>query len=400
MKLYIIRPKTSSVTRSLSLMSRKLTPQSRRMQAAEVKAFWQQDSVYQEIQRWIADAREDGVIQIAQAETVITGTVIVKMTEEEAARMREELPDADITEDRPIELIQPEASATDLKTEISQSDLWHLAAINLDNCRQKGYEYTGQDITIAVLDTGVDGNHPALKGRITKAFTFDAQNYQVLPMNPSVDTHKHGTHVAGLICGNKIGVAPNTNIFSGVIIPGGTGNLSDFILALSWVSQQPEISIVNISAGFIGYLPDMEIAIESLLLSGILPVCAVGNEGRNRTRSPGNYRDVVSVGSSTIDKRIAGFSGSATLNTGSHQYQVPNLVAPGKEIYSSIPGDKYEAISGTSMATPIVSGIAALILEEYPNIEVLDLKEELFARCETLQVPQDRQGYGLIQVKL
>ncbi|MBU7583312.1 MAG: hypothetical protein KAF91_10470 [Nostoc sp. TH1S01] len=142
MKLYIIRPKTSSVTRSLSLMSRKLTPQSRRMQAAEVKAFWQQDSVYQEIQRWIADAREDGVIQIAQAETVITGTVIVKMTEEEAARMREELPDADITEDRPIELIQPEASTTDLKTEISQSDLWHLAAINLDNCRQKGYEYT------------------------------------------------------------------------------------------------------------------------------------------------------------------------------------------------------------------------------------------------------------------
>lgn len=67
MKLYIIRPKTSSVTRSLSLMSRKLTPQSRRLQAAEVKAFWRQDSVYQEIQRWIADAQEDGVIQIAQA---------------------------------------------------------------------------------------------------------------------------------------------------------------------------------------------------------------------------------------------------------------------------------------------------------------------------------------------
>ncbi|MBD2503218.1 S8 family peptidase [Anabaena azotica] len=400
MKLYIIRPKTSSVTRSLSLISRKLTPQSRRVQAVEVKAFWQQDPVYQEIVHWISDAREDDIIPIAQEETVITGTVIVKMTEEEAARMREELPNADISEDRKIELVQPVASATDLKTEISQSDLWHLAAINLDNCRQKGYEYTGKDITIAVLDTGVDGNHPALKGKISKAYTFDAENDQVLPMNPSSDTHKHGTHVAGLICGDKIGIAPSTNIFSGVIIPGGTGNLSNFILALSWVSQQAEVSIVNISAGIIGYLPDMETEIESLLLSGILPVCAVGNEGRNRTRSPGNYRDVVSVGSSTIDKRISGFSGSATLNIGSHQYQVPNLVAPGTNIYSSIPGEKYEAISGTSMATPIVSGVAALILEQYPNIEVLDLREELFNRCETLQAPSDRQGYGLIQVQL
>jgi subtilisin family serine protease len=81
-----------------------------------------------------------------------------------------------------------------------------------------------------------------------------------------------------------------------------------------------------------------------------------------------------------------------------HQYQVPRLVAPGENVYSSIPGGTYKAESGTSMATPIISGVAGLILEEYPDIDVLDLRGELYSRCKLLKQPKDRQGYGLIQV--
>lgn len=258
--------------------------------------------------------------------------------------------------------------------------------------------YTGKDITIAVLDTGIDATHPALKGKITAAYTFDVNQGKVRSMNPNQDTEGHGTHVAGLICGQQVGVAPAVNLISGVMLPGGFGEISDFILALAWVGKQAEVSIVNLSAGIPGYLADMENEIQSLLSAGVLPVCAVGNEGRDRTRSPGNYRDVVSVGATNRQNRVAGFSGSGILNPDNHQYSVPRLVAPGQDVYSSVQGGGYQDWQGTSMATPIISGIAALILEEYPTMTVLELREELFARCQLLQQPRDRQGYGLIQV--
>ncbi|MCP2730590.1 S8 family peptidase [Limnofasciculus baicalensis] len=398
MTLYIVRPKTSSVTASLSLMSRKFTRQSRVIQAQEVTNFWQEDSVYQEIIHWLADTQDSGITQIAKTETIITGTAIVRMTEEQAEQMRRDLPDADVLPDQRIELIRPLRDETSIKTEVTDSDLWHLEAIGLKTCRQGGYEYTGKDITIAVLDTGVDATHPELQGKITAAYTFDVEQGVVLSMNPSLDTDDHGTHVSGLICGKNVGIAPGANIISGVMIPGGFGNISDFIFALSWVAKQAEVSIVNISAGISGYLPNMEKEIKSILSSGVLPVCAVGNDGQDQTRSPGDYRDVVSVGATNSQNKIAGFSSSGNMIVDNHQYQVPRLVAPGENVYSSIPGGTYKAESGTSMATPIISGVAGLILEEYPDIDVLDLRGELYSRCKLLKQPKDRQGYGLIQM--
>jgi subtilisin family serine protease len=257
----------------------------------------------------------------------------------------------------------------------------------------------GQGIGIAVLDTGIDSSHPALRGKIASAYEFDAQAWKAMQQSNSLDTEGHGTHVAGLIAGQRIGVAPAVALFSGIITPKGKGNLATFILALEWVATQPEIQIVNISAGFRGYLPQMDDVIADLLAIGVLPVCATGNDGRNRTCSPGNYRDVISVGAANQQNLVASFSSGGTLRVENHQYTVPNLVAPGESVYSSVVTGGYEAWNGTSMATPIVSGVAALILEKYPNMTVADLREELLLRCQDLQQPVDRQGAGLIQLE-
>ena len=88
---------------------------------------------------------------------------------------------------------------------------------------------------------------------------------------------------------------------------------------------------------------------------------------------------------------------SGTVTAAGHSYKVPDLVAPGEAIYSCDMDGGYDAWDGTSMATPIVSGIAALLLEEDPHITVTDLTEELMERCHDLGAPEDRQGRGLLR---
>ncbi len=136
--------------------------------------------------------------------------------------------------------------------------------------------------------------------------------------------------------------------------------------------------------------------IDSLLAVGILPVCAVGNDGMNRSDTPANCRGSLSVGAINSNYQVAAFSGSGTIAINNHQYQVPYVVAPGKGVYSSVIGGGYEAWDGTSMATPIVSGVAALILEKYQTITYLDLFDALLSTCKDLGLDKERQGKGLV----
>ena len=185
------------------------------------------------------------------------------------------------------------------------------------------------------------------------------------------------------------------------MLPQGKGNYTDFIIALEWAGLRADIQIVNVSAGLPGYLEEMRGAVADALATGIFLVFAVGNEGRNRTRSPGNYIEGLSVGAAAERSGkyvVPGFSGGGTLRVDHHQYDVPDLVAPGKGVYSSVAGGGYQAWDGTSMATPIVAGVAALILEKYPDITVLELEEELLSTCLDLGLPSTRQGRGLVQV--
>jgi subtilisin family serine protease len=239
-------------------------------------------------------------------------------------------------------------------------------------------------VTIAVLDTGIWSHHAEFVRRgqenvVLRSVGFTVATWKAQEQPVGNDTNGHGTHVAGLIAGKTVGVAPNARLVDAAMLPSGSGRLSDFLLALEWAVFQPEIQIINVSAGLLGYEPGLQEACQRLEAFGILAVVAVGNEGRDRTRSPGNYTSVLSVGASDQKGEVSRFSGNGQLLVEHHLYSVPHVLAPGEQVYSCVPGvgDAYQKWDGTSMATPIVSGLAALILQQHPDIPLLDLKEKI-----------------------
>ncbi|MBE9235607.1 S8 family peptidase [Anabaena aphanizomenioides LEGE 00250] len=423
MGVYIIRPKTTSVARSLKLASRKFTAESRPSQVAEVVNFWQQDPVYQEINSYldpfyldpfcgsggviremISSSKDADTLMEYQNRISITGTKIVDIPDQEIDKVRQDLPNALILRDFPIGLIQPERNLTGKKDTINVDDLWHLEAISLITARQQGFTGTGKGITVAVLDSGIDANHPEIKDKIIESYRLNPRTQEIQTV-PFEDTVGHGTHVAGLICGNQVGVAPEAQIINSIMFPNGVCNLSDWISWFNWLALQPEINIVNISAGELslpaGYFELFNSLIDDLIAVGLLPICAVGNEGFNRSRTPGNCKGSLSVGAINNKNKVAYFSGNTTITitNDSQSYNVPYVVAPGESVYSSVLGGGYEAWNGTSMATPIVSGVAALVLEKYnKNISVLNLLDEILTNCKDLGLDKERQGKGLVQV--
>lgn len=398
MSVYIIRPKATSVARSLKLASKKFTPESRQAQVAEVVNFWQENPVHQEIEDWLKDAQNDtSEVTKYPDYSRITGASVIEIPDDEAERMREELPNALILRDQPIELIEPQRNAN-TKDELTADELWHLDAIALNIARQNGFTGTGKNITIAVLDTGIDSTHPELQGKVTESYSFNDRSKQIQSIS-SQDTNGHGTHVAGLICGKQVGVAPETKLIDAILIPKGTGNLSNLILWLDWLALRADVNIANISAGIPRYFDEISDLIDTLLAVGILPVCAIGNDGFNNHIAPANCRNSLSVGAVNSNNQVASFSGNATMSVNKQLYNVPYLVAPGEGVYSSVQGGGYEAWDGTSMAAPIVSGVAALILEKYSKqITVGSLIDGLLTNCQDLGHDRERQGKGLIQV--
>ncbi|MBO3463064.1 S8 family serine peptidase [Aetokthonos hydrillicola Thurmond2011] len=395
MTVYIIRPKATSVTRSLTLTSRTFSAESRTAQVEEVVDFWQQDPVYREIEHWLQDAENTLKYPLYSG---ITGASIVEMPDEEAVQLQRDLPGVSVLRDQPIELIQPHRNSDNPRDEVNAADLWHLDAIALKEARQNGFSGTGKNITVAVFDTGIDDSHSELQGKVVESYSLNNRTQQI-QLLPSQDTDGHGTHVAGLICGEQVGVAPETKLINCVVIPQKTGSLAGLVLWLDWVATRQDVSIVNMSLGFPKYVDYISDWIDTLLAVGILPVCAIGNEGINKTRTPGNCRSALSVGAGNSDGRVAAFSGSGMISVDNHLYNVPYLIAPGEQVYSSVQGGGYEAWDGTSMATPIVSGVAALILEKYDKqITVGSLFDALLSSCQDLGQYKERQGRGLVQV--
>jgi hypothetical protein len=404
MDRYLAVATEGSVARPVDLSAKKMTAKARRKQIDEMIELSASDPTKDEIQRWVEDRRivrrlpgRPGGPQVNKV-FPMTGASVITMDKEAARAMREELANVTLIADRRTELIRPARTAGRQVRRLSSAQRWHLEEIGLPPPRAR-WRRRAPKVTIAVLDTGIDAAHPALAGRVSAAYRFDVDQGHVFPVNPSEDTEGHGTHVAGLICGRSVGVHPWANLISGLIIPHGYGWLSGFLFGLEWAATCPDIQIVNLSAGFPGYIPALRRAISLLLAVGVLPVVAIGNEGRDRTRSPGNVWGALSVGATNRAGRVSSFSGSGRMVVDHQQYTVPHLVAPGEGVYSCVMGGRYEAWDGTSMAAPIVSGVAARILQERPDLTVLGLREEILSTCQEIEgEPDHRQGNGLVQV--
>jgi subtilisin family serine protease len=349
---------------------------------------------FDDLLRWL-DGSKKRLVN-SQEKAFVTGTAIVSLTAEEAVQLRSEVPGFFVSEDQPTAVFRPGEGAR--KKGPGPDDFWHLESIGLIAARKNGFTGKGKDVKVAVLDTGVNPDHPELKGKIT-SFALDPRTGNVQPMDPGRDTDGHGTLVAGLICGTNIGVAPEAEVVSLVMLPRGLGQISNFVHGLFWAAQQPDVRIVNISSGIEGYSSELEEPLRAVISAGILPVVATGDgHVEGLTYSPGNHESVLSVGASSRPGRIPRFSGGQA-GLGRNSFTIPDLVAPGESILSTRRKGDFAYFSGTSLSAPIVSGVAALIVEKNPSISVIDLAMALMDSCKDLDGRDpDRQGKGLVQV--
>lgn len=264
---------------------------------------------------------------------------------------------------------------------------WNLNLIHVKEMWDKGF--TGKGIKVGVLDTGVDSQHPALKGKITDFAFFDKNGTLSKGMDP-YDTDEHGSHVSGIVAGGSLkeplGVAPEASLSVGIVIPGGSGSFSEILGGLQWIMDpdgNPKTNdaprAVNLSLGMPGYVNIWTPVFIKLMNHNIIPVCSIGNEGDGISSSPGNTPNAFSVGAYDKNKKAAFFSsGSDNLiwedaELVSPSYLKPDVSAPGVAILSSIPGGSYAKMSGTSMACPHVTGAVAILAQSFPNASAYDI---------------------------
>ena len=250
----------------------------------------------------------------------------------------------------------------------------------------------GQGITIAVIDTGIDSSHESLDDLDDDPNTNDPKIIgwkDFVNFNPNpYDDHGHGTHVSGIAAGtggssNFVGVAPGANLVGVKVLNGyGSGTFSDVIAGIEWVVQHKDeygISIISMSLGANvnsdGTTP-VEIAADYAVDMGINFVVAAGNSGAwgyNSVGIPASAFDVITVGAVDDNLDIAYFSSRGPTKDGRTK---PEVSAVGVDVTSSFPGG-YVAWSGTSMATPHVSGFVALLLQQNPSLTPMQVRDLL-----------------------
>jgi subtilisin family serine protease len=243
---------------------------------------------------------------------------------------------------------------------------WHYNMINAP----QAWNVNGgsSSVRIAVLDTGIDHNHPSLRNFVNTSL---GRNYSSSGSSTdTMDRQGHGTHVAGTIAsyGNVSGVMTNATLIP-VKVLGDNGSGSSYgiqqgILYASSIGAD----VINMSLGGGGYDQASADANQTAVNRGTIVVAASGNDGQGSISYPAAYSSVIAVGSVTSSGTRSSFS-----NYGSGL----DLVAPGSSIYSTWPNSGYNTISGTSMATPHVAGVAGLIRSVNSNISVANAKNIL-----------------------
>ena len=279
---------------------------------------------------------------------------------------------------------------------------------------------TGQGIGIAVVDSGV-ASHPDLGNRVIVSQNFNPN------VNGNDDAYGHGTAVAGIIAGNGtaglgqyIGVAPQANLIN-LRVNDGTGGAptSAIMNAILWAvvnRNTYNIRVINLSLQASvqeSYRTSpIDAAVEYAWLKGLVVVVAAGNSGPNSALyAPANDPYVITVGATddqgsvaTTDDTLAGFSSYGVTQDG---FTKPDFVAPGRRIITTLArnssfalnypsflvGSQYIRLSGTSVAAPVVSGVAALYIESNPTVRPGQLKGVLLATANRLGVAGSGAGY-------
>lgn len=289
---------------------------------------------------------------------------------------------------------------------------------------------TGKGISIAILDTGISPENDFTKPENRLIAFKDFVNEKSAPY----DDNGHGTHVAGIACGNGTnsdglyrGIAYESNLIGVKILDkDGKGNTSKVLAGIQWIvdnKKKYNIRVANLSIGSPGStsLDPLVKAVNAAWDNGIVMTIAAGNNGPKNSSitSPGISKKAITVGSSDDSESVTiwgtsqkNFSGRGpTLEC----IVKPDIVAPGANIISCLSQNAYidssntEAVkivdkyylklSGTSMSTPIVTGAIALLLQKYPDLTPNGIKYMLRYSTTDLGYPKNQQGWGLLDIE-
>ncbi len=293
-----------------------------------------------------------------------------------------------------------------------------VPVIKADSFWNAGYK--GSGVKVAVLDTGIDKNHPMLKGKVAAERDFTSSG-------TVADDCGHGTHVAGIVAGSKAnggsydGVAPDVQLLNAKVLNldsnGKCGGYVDYIIAAIGWALDPDgnsatddgARVISMSLGGKGETStELENNLKAAVAKGAVVVVSSGNCGSGcpdvlscgsfrGVTWPGNSPSVITVGAVDDSKNVACFSsGENVQNIGIK----PDFAAPGVDVTSSVPGSGYESKKGTSMAAPHVSGAVALMLGKSPGINQGDVMRILEKTALDLgDIGKDTSyGFGLIDM--
>lgn len=259
---------------------------------------------------------------------------------------------------------------------------------------------TKADITVAVVDTGVDRTHPDLKAKMI-------EGYSAYPgQDAGVDKQGHGTHCAGIaaaITNNAVGVAGVASTAPIKIQPvkvlndSGSGTYAAVADGIAWAASHGA-KVISMSLGGPSSSQAITDAVNLALKNDIVVVAAMGNSGNSQVSYPAGIKGVMAVGATDSSDKIASFS-----QYGPHI----SVSAPGVKILSTfpmyasgMPSKEYGSISGTSMACPYVSGLAALVRAVNPGLKAADVRTRIEKSTDDLGPSgfDDKYGFGRVNV--
>lgn len=314
-----------------------------------------------------------------------------------------------IIADKDRQLLDPPAMGPRLDPDPEQPS-WAIPYLGVDTLRRERPELSGAGITVGVLDTGIQDRHPEFDLHSSRTVFKDFVN----GLRYAYDDNGHGTHVAGIISGKSMGVAPAVSLVAGKIIaaegysrdswalagmqwlfdPDGNPATDDYprIVNNSWGIPQPDGLVY--SYPFEPYVR----AIKVWVNTGIVPVFATGNKGRPQPDFPAAMLETIAVGGVNQKAELAAFSnyGPVTWVTYSNMFTVakPDVTAPATAIKSAMINNIYAEQSGTSMAAPFVTGSLALLFQDNPRYDTLEAKLMLY---HSVRPKRDRyHGFGIL----
>lgn len=280
--------------------------------------------------------------------------------------------------------------------EAKQKAGWAITAFDLPKAWEKS---KGEDVVIAVLDTGCDLDHPDLKNNLLDGFNA------IKPNTSPVDENGHGSHVTGILVANDneigmVGVCPKAKVKPvKVLDKNGNGTMPDVANGIRWAADNG-CHLITMSLGCPFKVQEVRKAIQYAAEKGSICFCAAGNSGVTKEiYYPANYPETISVGAIDQNFKRADFS-----NTGENL----DFMAPGVDIFSTVPDKWYATLSGTSMACPFAVGVAALVISystknpSIPTIKTADACREFFREHTTPLSEVDLKkskffgGFGII----